>query len=472
MDVLQVEEVFTPTMPARKNFVERKIIDKRVLRALKTPGMQVVLYGLTGSGKTTLLVNKLSQKKYDFVRSNCTSGMTFQALLSDVYIKLGQPFDCKQLKSTHLSSEDSIGLKGTYSKNGDIDVVTTEQTKISEVDAFELSTARLLGSRGLKWVIEDFHKLDMEVRTKLSQMMKVFMDLSVEFPKLKIIALGAKNSAREVVELDPEMENRVSEIKVPLMRKEEIEQIVKKGCALLNVKVTPSTVEDIVKHSNGVASICHHLCLLMCESKDIDETDTFDQEITLDYDDFNYAVQEYREQESDTLKAAFQRVFKIKNAFKIVQSLAESNHDGLIFEEINDFIKNNYDAVHMKPSQIRSLLEQLTGRTNTNILIFDDNSDTYCFKDPFYKIFAGMFLKEKNLSKKMTNRDMEQFVNKVFRSLIMSYETSDESSNDMQGSEIGSSSFKTARYLEEDNERVSKKHMRAKSDLVKYIKNQ
>ena len=69
MDILTKEEVFTPTQPARKNFVERKKIDNRVLRALKTPGMQLVIYGLSGSGKTTLLVNKLSQKNYSYILS-------------------------------------------------------------------------------------------------------------------------------------------------------------------------------------------------------------------------------------------------------------------------------------------------------------------------------------------------------------------------------------------------------------------
>ena len=68
-------------------------------------------------------------------------------------------------------------------------------------------------------MLEDFHKIDSSQRKKLSQFMKVFMDMADEYPALKIIAIGAVDTARLVVECDPEMRNRVSEIKVPLMTK-------------------------------------------------------------------------------------------------------------------------------------------------------------------------------------------------------------------------------------------------------------
>jgi hypothetical protein len=47
-----------------------------------------------------------------------------------------------------------------------------------------------------------------------------------EFRSLKIIAIGAVDTARQVIEYDPEMKNRVSEIHVPLMLKEELKEII------------------------------------------------------------------------------------------------------------------------------------------------------------------------------------------------------------------------------------------------------
>ena len=48
---------------------------------------------------------------------------------------------------------------------------------------------RFLGAQKACWVLS--HKIDDDEKAKLSQLMKVFMDLSDEYPELKIIALGA-----------------------------------------------------------------------------------------------------------------------------------------------------------------------------------------------------------------------------------------------------------------------------------------
>ena len=66
-----------------------------------------------------------------------------------------------------------------------------------------------------------------------------------------------------------------------------------------------TTLEYVVKHSSGVAAIYHHLGLLICESIDIEKTDLIESKSLLDYDDFNYAVNEYIKQESDSLKSSF-----------------------------------------------------------------------------------------------------------------------------------------------------------------------
>jgi len=55
------------------------------------------------------------------------------------------------------------------------------------------------------------------------------MDLSDEYETLKIIAIGAVNTARQVIEYDEEMKNRVSEIPVQLMTDSEIKKLLSLG---------------------------------------------------------------------------------------------------------------------------------------------------------------------------------------------------------------------------------------------------
>ena len=59
--------------------------------------------------------------------------------------------------------------------------------------------------------------------------MKLFMDKAVDYPNSKIIVLGAANNGYEVVQHDTELNNRVSEIEVPLLTTTEIVRIVEKG---------------------------------------------------------------------------------------------------------------------------------------------------------------------------------------------------------------------------------------------------
>ena len=101
-DVIPIHEttsVFTPTSPARINFVEREGLNERLVDALETPGRQVVVYGESGSGKTTLLQNKLEQLYACHIKTACLSTTTFEQLLVSAIDKL-EPFYVSQRQST------------------------------------------------------------------------------------------------------------------------------------------------------------------------------------------------------------------------------------------------------------------------------------------------------------------------------------------------------------------------------------
>lgn len=465
MDIFKVQEIFTPTKPARENFITRDKIDKRVVRGLRTTGTQVILYGHTGSGKTTLLLNKLAVEKYEYVKTNCTSSMSFESLLANVYRQLNKAFISKEVISNGQSGGLKFGIPKILEGNTSTsDGHTTEITHFSDLDAIELSLAQAIGELGYCWVIEDFHKLEQQVKKKLAQLMKVFMDLSDDYPKLKIIALGAKNTAREVVELDDEMQRRVAEIYVPLMLDSEIKEIVINGGKLLNITITKSTIEDVIKHSHGVASICHQLSALMCEFADIDNTADSGTDIELHYDHFNYAVSEYIEQESDSLKSAFQKAFKITGAYKVITCLSENLTDGICFDEIFVFINENFDDIELDEAALSNVLQELNNIENGFILLYDDNSETYSFRDPFYKIFAGIFLREKGTVKKPNMKQLEDIFNKALINLKGKYSSPE--------STIGGDSDSVARQTSWANEvdSVDNKFKKEKSKLKNYRK--
>jgi energy-coupling factor transporter ATP-binding protein EcfA2 len=265
----RVEDVFTPTTPARLTFVERVRVNDRLVNALRTPGKQVIVYGHSGSGKTTLLVNKLHQIYEHHVTTRCVGGLSLDQLVLDAFDQLG-PYYISERSSAKESSA-TAGLKAGYAGiQSQLKVSATSSETMTRVLPPQLTPqflARLIGAANACWVLEDFHKIDVSEKQRLGQIMKVFMDMADEYRQLRVVAIGAVDTAREVVQYEPEMKNRIAEIHVPLMTPAETSSIVDKGEERLKISIGTDIRKGIVRYSNGLASVCHHLCLFSAIEK-------------------------------------------------------------------------------------------------------------------------------------------------------------------------------------------------------------
>ena len=91
-EIYKLEEVFTPSSPAYHTYIERNIVNKRLERALRTRGKQIIIYGYSGAGKTTLLLNKLRNQEVSFIITRCTSNMSLKDIILDAFNKLDVSF--------------------------------------------------------------------------------------------------------------------------------------------------------------------------------------------------------------------------------------------------------------------------------------------------------------------------------------------------------------------------------------------
>ncbi len=219
MDIYRTIDVFTPTKPARVTFVERHSVNDRLVDALGTPGKQIIVYGPSGSGKTTLLVNKLHQIYEHHITTRCTKSTTFEQLLLDAFDRLNPYWTSERTsKQTHSTTPLQASYNNIRAQLGPS--VTNEKAEKSQrllpPQLTPQNLARFIGAVRACWVLEDFHKVQEPHKTHLAQMMKVFMDTADEFDTVRIIAIGAVATARQVIEYDPEMRNRVAELFVPL----------------------------------------------------------------------------------------------------------------------------------------------------------------------------------------------------------------------------------------------------------------
>jgi GTPase SAR1 family protein len=205
-----VYSVFTPTTQAKVNFVPRKAVNDQLVDALRTPGKQLVVYGESGSGKSTLLQRKLDESH---ITTRYSSTTTFEQLLLDALDQLNAYF--VENASTIRTKGVSAGLVADFTRiRASIDSSRsqgrTQTTK--RIIPPQLTPQRLgqfMGAQELCWVIEDFHKVPEEQKRPLAQSLKIFSDLAGEFSLVKIIAIGATDTAREVVRYEREMAHRV-----------------------------------------------------------------------------------------------------------------------------------------------------------------------------------------------------------------------------------------------------------------------
>lgn len=421
-----IHEVFTPTKPARLTFVERESINDKLVNAIRTPGKQLIVYGHSGSGKSTLLVNKLHQLYENHITTRCMKGITFEQIILDAFDQLSPYYI--DVEKTNKTTGIGASIKGDFIfiKN---QVTASLSESISKTKKRVLppqltpqALGRFVGEAKCCWVIEDFHKVDEEYRNELSQIMKVFMDMADDYSSLKIIAIGAVDTARLVVKYDSEMQNRVSEIMVPLMGEAELKLILDKGEGLLNIKLEDDVKNLIVHYSNGIAAVCHSIALNICIAADINET--LPDAIEINTDILQKALEIYIEESSDTLKEKFDKALKLIKQTKydnyriVVNALSKFTQDGATKQELFDKILKDFKEYPL--SNLTYCLEDLQKEARSTLVKYDDASGKYSFFDPIYRVYALVYFKNVKIKQgttKVTHIDTKDMMLTLFKEL-------------------------------------------------------
>ncbi|MFO1322788.1 MAG: hypothetical protein U1F15_01880 [Burkholderiales bacterium] len=418
-NIHSVVDVFTPTRPARLAFVERASINDKLVSSMRTPGKQIVVYGHSGSGKTTVLLNKLNQLYESHITSRCMLGVTFEQLVLDAFDQLAPFYNSESATSTQRSKGSSLNLEYTALKAqiaGQTAYGSQEKKqRLLPPQLTPQALGRFLGAAKACWVLEDFHKTNDSEKTKVAQLMKVFMDMADEYPTLKIIALGAVDTAREVVQYDPEMRNRVAEINVPLMTDVEIEEIIDKGQTLLNLEFEGPVKRAVVHYSNGLASACHHLCLNMCSVSGVEFTSA--ERMVLGTEVLERALKLYVDEASDTLKFAFDRALRRKktrkfdNAKLILKALSECPQDGATRAQLYQKIRA-VERDYPQPN-LTAYLKRLELEESGAIVRHDIVSGKYSFNDPLFRAFALALFKDSEATRRFEIVDIESVLHSL-----------------------------------------------------------
>lgn len=237
----KVENIFTPAKAADVNYIKRPEIDKQLSSEMSIPGKQIIVFGDSGSGKTSSVRNMLKVNGYKFIRTQCENNTTFERLLLDafdqldVFIKSHQTYKHTRRNNKNLKVEYN-SIKASIS-NERLSEENTTYSRLLPPQLTPQKLAKFMGESKVVWVIEDLHKVSIEDKTRIADVIKIFVDNANDYPISKIICIGVCQSAQEFIALNPNLRTRVSEISVPLLSDYEIEQLIVNGFNLLNVSL-------------------------------------------------------------------------------------------------------------------------------------------------------------------------------------------------------------------------------------------
>lgn len=385
----KLNEVFTPNTIAKLTYVRRKEIEETLLSNVNIPGKQIILYGHSGSGKTTLIRKMLDDEKINFVSVHCSSNTTINDIILDTFDKLERFYIAE--KHSNKSYSITNTLKSEYQSIAS-EISSAKEISLSETMVRILpprltsqKLAKFLGEIDAVWIIEDFHKVSIDEKQKIADILKIFIDAANDYSNVKIICIGAVGSARELINLDSNLYPRVTELQVPLLSENEIKAIINQGCRLLNISMSNNLIEKISYYSNCLASLTHQMCYDICDSNKIWKKQYRHKKIGDQY--FKSAIESYVNKNSDTLKGIYDSCVKRQLAWYILKTFVTIEKDAIRFVEIQNRVCQKQRPYTV--DEIKKELDELSS-TAVNIIRYDSNSDCYSISTPFWGAFLKM----------------------------------------------------------------------------------
>ncbi|RVU91415.1 ATP-binding protein [Flavobacterium columnare] len=408
-----LEDIFTPNTIAKLTYVKRELIEDDLEKYVKVPGKQIVVYGHSGSGKTTLLRNTLIKLNQKFIRVHCEKNTKFEDIILQAFDELNVYYISEQSLSTSkkISSEIKADYRAISSKiTSEISLTTSEKAiKLVPPQLTPMKLARFLGEANCILVIEDFHKVEEFEKQRIADVIKIFIDSANEYPNVKIICVGAVGTARELIELDSNLNSRIAELLVPLMSNAQIESIIKKGIELLNIKMDQNLIDKIIYYSNNLASITHQMCYDICYHTGIEKMRIFKK--TLKEDSFKVAVNSYVRKNSDTFSKIYDSIISTPFGWNVLKKFDYTEKEYLSFEEIMKSLPRDKKA---SQEDLENFLSQLGTPEFQEILRYDRNSKKYSISSPFFRAYLKMKLALEKNEISERNRHKNRKKNKLY----------------------------------------------------------
>ena len=234
-------------------------------------------------------------------------------------------------------------------------------------------------------IIDDFHLLKDELKQSVSDLLKVLADESRE--DAKIILIGINRAGESLIQLAPDLNNRIDTIKFEANPLEKITELITKGEQMLNISIEGKN--DIAKKSYGSFHIAQMLCKTLCISKEITERQSQNTLLAIPISE----IIDVKMQELSRLYSTAMKTFALGNRsrrdgrapyLKLLTWLAECDKGAIQMNEIY----NKYPQYKVSISQIADkgyitkLLLKRENETLRDLLYYDSGTKVLAVEDP------------------------------------------------------------------------------------------
>ncbi|WP_037254450.1 ATP-binding protein [Rhodopirellula europaea] len=248
-----LNHAFRPATPINRKdlFQGRSSQVASVLDAINQNGRHLVVYGERGVGKTSLanmialnLTNPLTDVMAPHI--NCTSIKTYSELWEAILSEI-------QFISEQREVDLPIAFQNWTQRRQD-----QVYSPIQQHDA-RMAMSALTDEMTVVLIFDEFDSLeDLDAKLGMAETIKLFSDRNVG---CTIVLVGVANDIETLIEGHKSVERCLSQVKMPRMSRDEVEEIVVTTLALPDIEMTieDAALHEISRIAKGLPNFAHQI---------------------------------------------------------------------------------------------------------------------------------------------------------------------------------------------------------------------
>lgn len=272
--IYELDEVFVPVGFPEHTYVNRTDLELKTKSAKINKRKHVNIFGPSKSGKSNLWRNHFDNK--NIIKIGINRDSTINDIYSEILNKLEAFYSSEKSKNRENSGSISAEIKAKLAilegkLKSQINSKRLEGEKQIRVVAPLISANTVIGFLAQSdsyVVIEEFHYANDDLIAVIAEDLKNFSDEGCPF-----ILISVDHMTPVLYKAnDKELQGRVLDIPVGLFSRDQLKEIITKGCEKLNVEFSSEIVEKIINEAKKSAAITQDICQKICLLEDIMRT--------------------------------------------------------------------------------------------------------------------------------------------------------------------------------------------------------